>query len=112
MNLLANKIAVVTGAAQGIGLAIAEAYAAQGAHVVVADIDSTGAERATRAIKERGYQATALTLDVANEQSVTSMITEVIDTLGRLDVLVNNAAVLHADYVIDCPWKPGSVSFA
>jgi NAD(P)-dependent dehydrogenase (short-subunit alcohol dehydrogenase family) len=84
---LAGKVAIVTGAAQGIGNAIAQGLAAEGARIVVADLQR--AEEAARAF-EGGV---GLTVDVADETQVERMAAETVDRCGRIDVLVNNAGL-------------------
>jgi NAD(P)-dependent dehydrogenase (short-subunit alcohol dehydrogenase family) len=82
---------VVTGAAQGIGQAAATALAARGASVLMADLNTAGAESAASAIADDGGDAVAYTLDVTDEHGVAAMIADTVDRWGRLDVLVNNA---------------------
>src|SRR2546430_3354110 len=85
---LAGQVAIVTGAARGIGQAIADALAANGARVVYADIDHATAEQAAQ--KSGGV---ALAFDVTNAAQVDAGIAQVVRDLGRLDILVNNAGV-------------------
>ncbi len=87
MSQLEGKVAVVTGAAQGIGRAIADGLAAQGARIVVADL--RGAEEAAAAYPG----GVGLTVDVADEQAVQRMVDETVARCGSLDVLVNNAGL-------------------
>jgi pyridoxal 4-dehydrogenase len=87
---LKDRVAIVTGAAQGIGRAIAEKLDAEGAKVVVADQNAEGAEQAAGAL-ERGE---AVEVDVSSEESVGAMVDKVVDEHGRIDVLVNNAAIV------------------
>jgi NAD(P)-dependent dehydrogenase (short-subunit alcohol dehydrogenase family) len=86
---LEGKVAVVTGAAKGIGRAIAEAFAAQGATVVVSDLDAAGARAAADAID----RAHAVACDVRDEQQVASLIDAVVERHGRIDVAVANAGI-------------------
>jgi len=88
---LDGRVVVVTGAAQGIGRVYARRLQAEGARVVVADIDGPGAMASAAEIGALGLQ-----VDVANPESVERMIEVTIDELGRIDVLVNNAAVFGA----------------
>jgi 3-oxoacyl-[acyl-carrier protein] reductase len=93
MNLN-DKVAVVTGAAQGIGRAIAETLAQCGAHVVVADLQAEKAEATAKEIAaETGRRAIAVQVDVADNASAKAMIDRTIAEFGRIDILVNNAGV-------------------
>ncbi len=104
MQLLANKISLITGAAQGIGQAIAQAYAEHGAHVVVADIDGPKAQAVADAINAAGWpRAIAVAMDVSEPQDVERAMAATVAEFGRLDILVNNAAILRANYIVDCP---------
>jgi D-sorbitol dehydrogenase (acceptor) len=87
---LKDKVALVTGGAQGIGLAISQGYAAEGARVVVADINLEVAEQAAREI---GNSARAMHLDVTDQSSIDRVVDDTVAELGRIDVLVNNAAI-------------------
>lgn len=93
MFRLNNKIALVTGAASGIGAAIAEAFARQGALVYLADLDPAGAEAKALAIAAAGGQAAGLALDVSSEDSVRHAVQKIQADCGRIDLLVNNAGV-------------------
>ena len=88
-----NKIALVTGAASGIGHATAKLLASEGAKVVVADIDRTGAARTVRQIEKAGAKALAVALDVTSESQWTSSVRTVKQTWGDLDILVNCAGI-------------------
>jgi 3-oxoacyl-[acyl-carrier protein] reductase len=89
---LAGKIAIVTGAGSGFGRGIAEAFAEEGARLVVADIDET---RAASAAREIGTRAVAVTADVARSADVAAMVQAAVSHFGGLDVVVNNAGVTH-----------------
>ena len=88
---LKEKIAIVTGAASGIGKAIALALSNEGAKVAVADIDGDGALKVVREINSSGGEAIAIRTDVTRFDEVKSMVTEVGNKLGEIDILVNNA---------------------
>ena len=93
MGRLEGKIALVTGAGLGIGLAIAELFAANGAEVFLADIDGEAAAAAASGIQAKGNKARALTADVTKPEDVAAMFAAVENAHGRLDILVNNAGV-------------------
>jgi NAD(P)-dependent dehydrogenase (short-subunit alcohol dehydrogenase family) len=86
-----ERVAVVTGAARGIGRAIAERLAAEGATLVIADVDAGEAERTASAI---GATASAASVDIASDASVADLAALVRDRHGRCEILVNNAAIL------------------
>jgi NAD(P)-dependent dehydrogenase (short-subunit alcohol dehydrogenase family) len=92
MGKLDGKVAVVTGAASGIGRATALLFAAEGAKVVVADWQEAGEEAATEA-RSNGGEATFLKVDVSKAEDVERMVAAAVDRYGRLDVLFNNAGV-------------------
>jgi NAD(P)-dependent dehydrogenase (short-subunit alcohol dehydrogenase family) len=101
MFSLQNKIALVTGAASGIGAAIAEVFAGAGAHVYVTDRDSKGAEQTVARIKAAGCLGEFLPLDVTSEQQCESARQRVHSSRGRLDVLVNNAGIGHVGAMLE-----------
>lgn len=90
-----GRVAIVTGAAQGIGRAIAEALASQGARVALVDVRPGAIEEAASAIREKGGQAITLAADVANREQVQGMVGRVVEAYGTVDILVNNAGVLR-----------------
>jgi NAD(P)-dependent dehydrogenase (short-subunit alcohol dehydrogenase family) len=94
MDELVNKVAVVTGAASGIGKGAALAFARAGMRVVIADIDSAAAERVADAARELGVEAIGVTCDVGSTESFTSLRDLVLDRFGRVDVIMNNAGVI------------------
>jgi 3-oxoacyl-[acyl-carrier protein] reductase len=92
---LKNKVAIVTGGSAGIGKGISELFAAEGALVaIIARRESVGIATA-QAIKDRGHQAEFIQTDVSQEEEVCRMVDGVINKWGRIDILVNNAAVIH-----------------
>ena len=88
---LKDRVALVTGAATGLGLAMAKKLATEGARVVIADIREP--ERGVAALASEGLQAMAISVDVASEESVAAATQQVVERFGRLDILVNNAAI-------------------
>ncbi|MCB5200052.1 L-iditol 2-dehydrogenase [Loktanella sp. TSTF-M6] len=93
MNRLDGKTALITGAARGIGLAFAQAYVAEGARVVIADIDL---DRAQAAADQIGDAAIAVKLDVSDQASIDAGVAEAVQRLGQIDILINNAAIFTA----------------
>ena len=91
MRLKSKKV-IVTGGASGIGRAICTVFAAEGASVVVADIDESGSIETVSQIQSEGGQAIAITTDVSSEQSVAKMVSASASFLGGIDILVNDAA--------------------
>ena len=90
---LENKVAVITGAASGIGKEIARTFAAAGAAVVIADRNVAAAQAAARELAGSGSRTLAVAMDVTSESDVESGIGQVIATYGRIDVLVSNAGI-------------------
>ena len=99
---LQGKITLITGAGAGLGRAFAEAFAREGAVVGVNDVNAAAADETVAAVRELGAQAEAFPADVSDSAAVAAMVTAAADTLGPIDVLVNNAGILHVpDGVID-----------
>jgi 3-oxoacyl-[acyl-carrier protein] reductase len=93
MNRFAGKVAVVTGSGQGLGRAYALALAAEGARVVVAEIDEVKAKETAEAIAAAGGEALAVPTDVSDPASCEAMAAAVVEHFGGIDILVNNAAI-------------------
>jgi len=100
---LDGKAALVTGAGRGIGQAIADRLAAEGAAVVVSDVDLAHAEQAVRELTAQGRQALAVRADVSDLRQVQQMFQKVAERLGRLDILVNNAGIIRRGSLDDHP---------
>ena len=88
-----DKVALITGAASGIGRRIAEVLADNGAHIAVADINQAAAQAAAREIAARGVKATAVVMDVTDEAAVDAGVEQTVGELGGVDILVSNAGI-------------------
>ena len=95
---LAGKTALITGAARGIGLEFARAYIAQGARVALADIN---AQAVAQAAADLGPQALGIQMDVTQADSIEAGFAQAIDKMGKLDILINNAALFSAAPIVD-----------
>jgi NAD(P)-dependent dehydrogenase (short-subunit alcohol dehydrogenase family) len=93
MEQLKDKVVLVTGGARGLGEAICQVLARSGARVVVADIRRDQAQRVSSQIRDTGYIATPMELDVADESRSAEAIRKMVSEMGRVDVLINNAGV-------------------
>src|SRR5260221_3635600 len=88
-----NQVALVTGAASGIGLVTAKAFAEAGAAVTLADINEDGARSAADALVAAGHRAIGIRCDVADTEQVATMVGQTVSTFGRLDAAFNNAGI-------------------
>ncbi|MES2786618.1 MAG: glucose 1-dehydrogenase [Pseudomonadota bacterium] len=98
---LAGKTALVTGAGNGIGEAIAVAFADEGADVAVADIQLDAATRTAEKVRARGRRAVALAADCGDVPSILQMVARTVAGLGRLDIVVNNAGISRSADIMD-----------
>ena len=103
MNRLEGKVAVVTGAARGIGAEIATLFAREAARVVVSDVDAKGAEQTAAAINKAGGEAIAIAADVGKPADIANLFANARETFGRLDILVNNAGIARVIRFLDHP---------
>jgi len=96
-----GKVALVTGAARGIGKAIALTLAREGAKVVVTDVDLEGAQRVAQEIQGLGQRAQAIQADVSQREAVQQLVSEAVSLFGRIDILVNNAGIIRRGTFIE-----------
>ncbi|MFZ9694634.1 MAG: SDR family NAD(P)-dependent oxidoreductase [Chitinophagaceae bacterium] len=97
MKKLANKVAIITGGAMGMGAATAELFAQEGANVVIADYNEEKGKAQVERIRKAGGQASFVKIDVSKSDEVQHMIKFTVDTYGRLDIALNNAAITPDD---------------
>lgn len=109
MSRLANKTALITGAARGIGLEFAKAYVREGARVAIADIDVA---RARAAAQEIGEAAIAVEMDVTRQDSIEAAVAETVQALGGIDILINNAAIFSAAPIVEIERKDFDACFS
>ncbi|MDH7484749.1 MAG: sorbitol-6-phosphate dehydrogenase [Anaerolineae bacterium] len=103
-RVLQDRIALVTGAAQGLGEAIAHRLAREGAHVVVADINFEKAQQVAEAIRQQtDRRAIAVRADVTDEAQVEAMVQRTVEEFGRLDILIANAGIVIAGEAAEFP---------
>lgn len=100
---LQDKIALVTGAASGIGLEIAEEFAEAGAKIAIVDIQLEKAHIAASQLKEKGYDAIAIEADVTKEAAIKRSIDQTMEAYGRIDIVINNAGMQHVSPLEEFP---------
>lgn len=98
MNRLKGKIAIVTGGANGIGKSISELFAAEGAWVLIADIEGDTGQQTSRSIRAQGGRAEFIHADVSRQEDVKAAVKRAASQNGRIDILCNNAAYLDPDF--------------
>jgi NAD(P)-dependent dehydrogenase (short-subunit alcohol dehydrogenase family) len=96
-----DKVVIITGAGNGIGLGIAKDFAKLGASVVIAEINSSAGKRAEKSIRKQGGKALFIQTDISKEEQVKDLIRSVLQSWGKIDVLVNNAGVVVHKSLID-----------
>ncbi|WP_248925074.1 SDR family oxidoreductase [Paenibacillus hamazuiensis] len=98
---LQNKVAIVTGAASGVGKAIAELFAKEGAKVVIADLNGDAISAAVNEINQAGGTAEGIVANVTKEDEVQAMVDKAVDAFGTVDILVNNAGIMDGFRLIE-----------
>ncbi|MEZ5212931.1 SDR family NAD(P)-dependent oxidoreductase [Gordonia sp. (in: high G+C Gram-positive bacteria)] len=107
-----GRVAVVTGGGGGIGRAICERLTAEGAHVIVVDVDEKAARITARGLLARDQRAEAFAVDLTDAAAASALVDTVIDRYGRLDVLVNNAGINRRGALLDITPEDWAASFA
>ncbi|MDW4247922.1 3-hydroxybutyrate dehydrogenase [Staphylococcus saprophyticus] len=101
--MVKDKVTIITGAASGIGLAIAKVFLENGAKVVLADLNEDKLIQETDALKSQGYDCMPIKVNVTDEQAVKAMIDQTVEQYGRLDILFNNAGLQHIESIESFP---------
>lgn len=101
--MVKDKVTIITGAASGIGLAIAKVFLENGAKVVLADLKEDKLIQETDALKSQGYDCMPIKVNVTDEQAVKAMINQTVEQYGRLDILFNNAGLQHVESIESFP---------
>ncbi|HBR02988.1 MAG TPA: NAD(P)-dependent oxidoreductase [Ruminiclostridium sp.] len=101
MNGSTKKVAIVTGSAQGIGYAIAKKLASQGIAVAIADIHAEKTYAAAESLCKEGWAAKGFSCDVSKSESLETLMEQIMDAFGQIDILINNAGILHSTPIPD-----------
>ncbi|EEM15739.1 MULTISPECIES: 3-hydroxybutyrate dehydrogenase [Bacillus] len=101
--MVTNRVVFLTGAASGIGYEMGNAFAKEGAQVVISDRLEDRAKEAAEQLRKEGYEAIGLRCDVTSEQEISEAISETITNFGSLDVLINNAGMQHVSPIEEFP---------
>jgi NAD(P)-dependent dehydrogenase (short-subunit alcohol dehydrogenase family) len=112
VRVLAGKVAIVTGAARGIGRAIAERFAAEGALLALCDVDLPELDRVADLLRGEGTQTLHSMVDVADSSAVCRFVEQVVRTFGGIDILVNNAGITRRTPLLDIPEDEWDLVFA
>jgi len=100
MGILQEKVAIITGSAQGIGAAIAERFAAEGASLSLVDVDQAGVEATATRLANTGADCLARRADVSSGEEVKAVVDQTVERFGRVDILVNNAGIARDGLLI------------
>jgi 3-oxoacyl-[acyl-carrier protein] reductase len=92
---LRDKVSIITGSARGIGRATALKFAAEGAHVIVCDLDQASVDAVVKSVTEQGGKASGFVVDVTDRNTIDAMVSAVMANCGRIDTLVNNAGIVQ-----------------
>jgi 3-hydroxybutyrate dehydrogenase len=98
-----NKVAMITGSARGIGFEIGKHFAANGAKVVLSDINEAGVKEAAESLKKLGYESIGVKADVTSEEDLQNLVNETKERYGRIDILINNAGLQHVAPIEEFP---------
>ncbi len=100
-----DKVAIITGAASGIGKEIAFEFAREGARIAIADLNLEGAQATADELEKAGHRAIAVAMNVTDEAAVEAGVAKTVEQLGGVDVLVSNAGIQHIDAITDLQFK-------